>query len=514
MDARLAAVLRRLGRRYRRVEAAVWAVWGLMAGLALAAVAGGVARLAPLWTMRALWGAAVALGALGGAIGGIAALVRPLPAHRLAPILDRRLSLAERLTAAVEVAQGRVRTTPRMAAAQLEETLRAVSQVDPRRELPVRFHPYVGWSLAGLSLALALLLLLPNPQEAVLAERAAVRAAIEEQVERLEAERAEVEQAEGLTETDREAILQALEEAIAALEEGRTSPEEAVAALAEAERALVPLQDPGAATVREGLERAADAMGDSDLTGEIATALAQGDYGAAARALAAFSTEEGRPLTREEELELAQQLAEAAQALVEAAPELAQRLDEAARALERGDIGDAQVAIRQAAQEMEAAGQRVRRQQAVERTLAAVQEGRREVAQAAGTQDAQGAGAQGAGRPGVGGEGAQGAGAQGVGMEGVGMPGHHEDAGGGAPYDELFVPYRVEGQGGLVELGRQGEGGLPQGQRPLPVAGRSTVPYREVYAEYAAQAYATLEESYIPLGLKQYVRDYFAALEP
>jgi hypothetical protein len=40
------------------------------------------------------------------------------------------------------------------------------------------------------------------------------------------------------------------------------------------------------------------------------------------------------------------------------------------------------------------------------------------------------------------------------------------------------------------------------------------VPYREVYAEYAEQAGAALEGSYIPLGLKQYVREYFSSLEP
>jgi len=35
-----------------------------------------------------------------------------------------------------------------------------------------------------------------------------------------------------------------------------------------------------------------------------------------------------------------------------------------------------------------------------------------------------------------------------------------------------------------------------------------------VYAVYAGQAYAALESSYIPLGMRQYVRDYFSSLEP
>jgi hypothetical protein len=40
------------------------------------------------------------------------------------------------------------------------------------------------------------------------------------------------------------------------------------------------------------------------------------------------------------------------------------------------------------------------------------------------------------------------------------------------------------------------------------------VPYREVYVDYAGQASAALEGSYIPLWLKRYVRDYFISLEP
>ena len=511
-------VLRRWGWRLRWVEGAAWGTWGAVGGLALATALAVAARLWPLLPTRSLAVVALLGPAVGGLVGMVAALARPWPRHRLARVLDRRLDLAERLTTAVEIDEGRLRTPPAMAAAQRTETLEAIAQVDIRTGLPIRLPRRAPAVLGGLALMLGLLLWLPNPQEAVLAQRAAVRAAVEEQIEALEAQREEVEQAEGLTEADREAILRALEEAIETLEEGRTSPEEAVAALAEAERQLAQLQDPGAATVREGLRRAAGTLADSDLTRDLAEALAQGDYGAAAQMLAAYAGSEGKPLSREEELDLARQLAEAAQALAEADPDLARQLDEAARALERGDVRDAQEAIQQAAQRLAEAGARVERQEAVEQTLAALQEGRGGIAQAAGEQ---GARAQGAGAQEAQGAGSQGAGeqrAQGTGMQGAGQqtsPGHHEDAGTGAPYDEVFVPYRLEGEGAEVELGREGEGGLPQDRRPLPAAsGRATVPYREVYADYAAQAHAALEGSYIPLGMKQYVRDYFAALEP
>jgi len=511
-------MLRRWGWRLRWVEGVAWGTWGAVGGLALATAVAVAARLWPFLPTRSLAVVALLGPAAGGLVGMLAALVRPWPRHRLARVLDRRLGLAERLTTAVEIGEGRLRTPPAMAAAQLAETLETIGRVDVRTGLPLRLPRRAPAVLGVLTLGLALLLWLPNPQDAVLAQRAAVRAAVEEQIEALEAQREAVEQAEGLTEADREAILQALEEAIEALEKGRASPEEAVAALAEAERQLARLQDPGAATVREGLRRSAGALSDSDLTRDLAEALARGEYGAAAQTLASYAGSEGKPLTREEELDLARQLAEAAEALAEADPDLARQLDEAARALERGDIRDAQESIRQAAQRLAEAGARVERQETVEQALAALQEGRGEIARAAGGQRAgmQGAGSQGAQEAGeqeTGTQEGEGAGGQGAGQQT--SPGHHEDAGTGAPYDEVFVPYRLEGEGTEVELGREGEGGLPQDRRPLPAAsGRATVPYREVYADYAAQAYAALEGSYIPLGMKQYVKDYFAALEP
>ena len=96
------------------------------------------------------------------------------------------------------------------------------------------------------------------------------------------------------------------------------------------------------------------------------------------------------------------------------------------------------------------------------------------------------------------------------------QPGHHEDAGTGAPYDEVYVPYRFGEEGAGVDVGREGGEGAPVGGVPLPApeGGGASVPYREVYADYATQAGAALEGSYIPLGLKQYVRDYFSSLEP
>ena len=377
--------LRRWGQRLRLVESLTWGPWGAVAGLGVGLLLAVAARLWPLLMARHLAGLAGLLVLAGVAVGLAVVWLRPRPLPRLARFFDRRFDLAERLTTAVEIGTGRLRATPAMAGAQLADTLDATARVDPHVLLPLRASRRALLAFGVLTVALTLSLWLPNLQEDVLLQRAAVRAAIEEQIQELEATREEVAQVEGLTEAEREMLLRALEEAIAALDGGRARPEEAVAALSEAEQALAELQDPGAAGTRAGLERAAGGMADSDLTRDIAEALANGDYRAAAQALAAYSGTKGEALTREEELELARELAEAAEALAESNPGLAEQLAQAAEDIERGDIAEAREAIQEAAQRMGEAGERVQRQEAVEGTLAELQEGREEIAQAGST---------------------------------------------------------------------------------------------------------------------------------
>ena len=515
----LRATLRRWGRWLSTVEGPAWGAWGLTAGLALALALALLSRLAPLWMAETLALLTVALAMGSAAVGLVAPWLRPLPLPRLARIFDRRLALAERLTTAWELAAGRLHTSPALVDAQWADTLSVVAAVNIRQALPLRLPRRPLLLALLLTGAVALSLALPNPQETVLQERAALRAAVEEQVAALEEAHTEIAQMEGLDEAQRAALLQALEEAIAALEEGRATPEEAMAALAQAERSLAPLQDPGAARLQADLERAAGQMSDSPLTQEIAAALAQGDFGAAAEALAAFAGSKGETLTRDQELELARELAQAAEALASSDPELAQQLSAAAEAIEQGDIAAARQAITQAAQRMAQAGGRVQAQQAVEETLATLQQGRQEIAQASGQASDQSARA--GSQPGQGqqpgsGQGAAGSGGNQAGSDGPGQPGHHEDSGTGAPYDELYVPYRLDEEGTPVEIGRSGDEGQPVGDSaiPAPQTGQARVPYRQVYADYAGQAAAALEGSYIPLGMKQYVRDYFSSLEP
>ncbi len=513
-------LLYRWGLWLRMVESLTWGPWGAACGAATGMLVALMARVWPLMLTRWLIALSGTLTLVGFAIGTVTPWLRPRSPLRLAYIFDRRLGLAERLTTALELSAGRIKTTREMAHAQISDALQAARSIDIQALLPLRASRRALVAFGLMVFALVLLFWLPNPQDLVLLQRAALRKTIEAQRERLEAIRQEAAQAEGLSDADREAILQALDQALSALDKRRT-PQEAVAVLSDAERKLAELRDPGTARLQTGMERAAAEMADSPLTSAISEALARGDYREAARALAAYSGTEGRPLTREEELELARELEQAAQTLGDADRELAQELREAAEAIRRGDIARARQAIRQAARQMDTSGERIARESTVEKTLSGLQDSRLQIAEKSGLQPAtaevtSGRTGQRSGTEEAGGSAQGGAGeAQQTGTS-QGQPGHREDTGSSAPYDEVYVPYRI-GEGGVeMPLGREGEGEpvARTGTIPPPQTGQAGVPYRQVYVEYATRAGAALESSYIPLGMKQYVRDYFSALEP
>jgi hypothetical protein len=490
--------LRRWGLRLKLVESLSWGTWGAVVGVGVGLLLALAARLWPLWMTAQLATMAGMAVLLGVTVGLAIVWLRPRPLLPLTRLFDRRLELAERLATAAEIKTGRLGVVPAMAEAQLADTLEAARQVDYHGLLPLRVSRQMLGILVFLSAALLFSLLWPNPQEAVLLHRASVREAIEEQIEELEALEKEIAEAKGLDAEEREKLLQALDETLSGLKEGDVTPEEALAVLAELEQELAALQDAEAAELESGLDQAAKDLADSALTEEMAEKLEEGDYQAAAEALSKYGDELDQ-LTPEERLELAQQLAEAAEELAEVDPELSQQLAEAAEALEMGDIERADEALKAAAGELGEAGERVERQDAVEGMLAELQEGREKIAGAIG-EDGQGQG-------------------DGDLLAGPGQqeqPGHSEDAGSGDPYDDAYDPGRIDEDGVGVDVGREGGDGVPIGNIavPVPEGGDSDVPYEQVYTEYAEDAGAALEGSYIPLGMKQYIRDYFSSLEP
>ena len=527
----LVGMLRVCRQRWRVQRAAVWALRGAAAGLALSLILAVLARLFPLLSLSALVLLNLAIVLLCASVAFGLSVLRPPSLFRTARLVDHRLSLRERLGTALAVQAGTVRTSPRMAAAQLADAVRVAARIEPGRAFPWRMPRRELGVILLLTAVLIASFVVPNSMEAVWQQRAAARQAIAEQVTELEALRAEIEANQALSAEQREALLQELDELIRDLKEGNLSQEEAVARLSEAEQRLMALRQEGAAAQQAGLEEAARAWRDSDLTDEIAQAIQRGDYQAAAQELARYSNTEGESLTREEELTLADELAQAAEALTESNPDLAEKLNEAAEALRRGDVDAARRAIAQASEQLAQAGQRIAGQEAVGEALAAVQEGRQAVAQAgqgAGQQQAQGTGQGQRGQHGAGQQQSQGQPGPGSGEgESAGQEGQAQTGEGPIPqdnrpgqegeseYESVYVPQRLgEGEGERVNLPGEGDGPYHETPRDVDEEGRALVPYDRVYGDYSQAAAEALEASYIPLGIKEYVREYFSALEP
>ncbi|HOT92740.1 MAG TPA: hypothetical protein PLJ78_12770 [Anaerolineae bacterium] len=523
MPAALEYEIARLTGSFRRHTAIRGGSWGLVGALGGVLIAAIVARLMPLWHQAELLLASIWV--LGGGIllGTLLGYAWPMPLPRRLRLFDRRLHLADRLTTAWELAQGRIGAPTVLIHLQHEETLQTVRQVEPRAAFPS--HPPRSASIIALMLIAALIpaLFLANPQEDVLARLEAQQQATEAAIVQLEQARAELADSPTLSEAEREAALKALDEALATLHNRQSTPEEQQAALSAAEQQLATLRSPEAATRLQRLAEASP-LSSAEVVQPLSAALQQGDAEAAATYLRSLLDPTNKqPLTTEEMLALADAFAQIADALQATDPALAEQFQKAAQGIYTGDIASASEAIAQAAETLSEAAQANAPNQTLEQAQAGLQQAQEALGDAqrqttgqavagtttpsvaSGTQGGQGTGAQ--GQP-------MGPGAsQGTGGEsgGVAVGGHHEDTGSSAPYGSEQMP-RLTGQGGEITIPRQETTDAPHTTIGAP--GEARVPYAEVYATYAEAARAAMARNAYPPALRAYVREYFEGLEP
>jgi len=422
---------------------------------------------------------------------------------------------------------------------QQQDALAVAREVDPHRDLPLRWQHRPILIAALLAAATVVALLVPNPMDAILAERAAIAQEAERQAGRVEALREEVQAAQELRPEEREELLRRLEELARRLRANPGDREQALADFSELEQSLRRRLDENADARQAALSALAVQLQE----------LARGEEG-----------ERADPGDMQDTLdELAQKLSEmseterqaAARALSQMAARAAQSGDaDLARALAAmaqtaaaGDEQTARSAARDAADAMAQAQGELDRQAALRRVLSKLQEGRQSMAQAGQGQSAQ----AGAGQGGQGqsqGQGAQSGAGQGQGQgqgpppsggggtkadvlppgTGTGRADRPTGPGGSADVGQLdrqvYVPWeRRPGTGQEVTLPGQdtGQGEIETRERTDPrpgTPGQALVPYHEVYYEYLDAANQAMEQSYIPASLKEYVRDYFSRLEP
>jgi len=112
-----------------------------------------------------------------------------------------------------------------------------------------------------------------------------------------------------------------------------------------------------------------------------------------------------------------------------------------------------------------------------------------------------------------------GSGAKAVGnKQGVGEPTDSEQ--GQASTDlpaEVYAPSRPGGDGDLVRVkGQRTYGGTKQNSGPTGAGDPTGAsrPYNDAYNDYSGAATSYLDDHYIPIALKDYVRDYFVGIAP
>ena len=515
MKGEIARALAPVARRVRLRRLAGGFSRGALAGAACAVLVALISFFLPIERAYALAAAlALAVCALFCAAGAL----RPVRAAQAARVADA-CGLKERVSTALECADAGP-----MASLLRKDALRALGTTDFRRALAVRWEKKPLLFALGLAALVALSAFLPNPQAAVLRDRARFAGEMEEAAQRAEAGAQELDAAlytpEELAELRR--ALSELARDLRASADAR----EAYEAIDRARRASE--EERAVGRERAGAALSA-ALGEAGLSG--AQTLAAGEEEEIARALEDMDARQA-----------AQSLAQAAGALSGAQ---ADAVRAAANAMLGGDVPGAAAALARAS-----AGVPGDMDSLLRALSAALASGQNSGAQSsgAGSQDGAGEGSDGngggqgesgsgegngAGESGSGsgsgsgnaeGEGNNGGGAgQGstnAEQDGAGNPGGAQGAGDGAmryqqgTYETIYDPTRLDGAGESSQLtGEMGEGesqsvdlGFGEGEEG------GDVPVGEYAGEYAQAAARAAEAENLPDSLKTYVDEYFSSL--
>jgi len=463
------------------------------------------------------------------------ALFRPLPMMRVALRVDSELDLRERLSTALALQNLQSAFPPALVRSQRQDALFAAQNVKSRRDFPLEFFKRPLAAAGAVLAAIVLLAVLPNPMDAVLAQRLAVAQAAKEQAAQVEKAQQAIEAAKELTPEQRQELLRKLAELASLLRNNPGSLEQALADLSTLDQALREKLDPNNGLRAANLESLSAQL--QALSG-IKKDPSQDQAQAATAALAQLASQAQSADAKQRQLS-AESLAQmAAQASQSGDAQLAQALSSLAQAIQSGDQQAASAAARAAQQAISQSQAQLSSQAALQKAIDQLQASRQALSQA-GQSVAQNQGqAPAAGQSLAQGQG-QGQGqSQGQGQVGGGgskantLPpatrrGKARNPQGNAPLTpasdlpaQVYAPWqRSQSSGGQLFIpGKdtgQGQTQTTEGNSALPGSTNpSLVPYNQVYYLYFNAANQAMQQSYIPPGMLDYIRQYFSQLQP
>ena len=511
--------------------------------------------------------------ALGGVLNLLYTLLFPRPLPVRAQYFDLQFGLQERVSTAFELMHGRIRTHPEIEAKQIADALDHARAINPKAQITMDFRSRELAALFFLAIAMVVMVLLPTivgDDFITDGPSAAVEAAEEDLREIIET----VAKDTDLADIDRQELLDALEIALERLQEEDISEEEAFAAMSQLQAQLEELENRLQDTVeldQSALEAALEALEDfippseTDDSGSDASSGTQeppDNLQELSQALDQLA-QDAAEMSAEESQAAVEALELAAEELQEANSELSEQLQSMSEALEEDQSAMLQEALEQAQQELsqqqeqqnqnaqamlqeqseraEEAAEAIAKQQAQEGQADQSESGEQRGGQPAnqsaddarqgtnqGSQDAQ------RNQPGSSEKSGQnedsraaGAGAGDAAPSNVSLPGSAgEDQGadtdndpsgqGEIEYEALYSPSGIS-DGGSDEIRLRTDANdtaLAEGDFDDNPTGESRVSYDTVFSDYQNAANRALESDYVPLGLRDVVRDYFTSLEP
>jgi hypothetical protein len=453
--------------------------------------------------------------------GGMAAGLWHVSSLKVARNADRVLGLKERLVTAVELHQhtrGRSASAP-LVGLQLRDTVEQLRRYEPLEAFPVRLPGREVNALLVLAVLAVALVIAPNPMEQTVRQREQVTATIKQEAERINKLADELGAQEDPE--DFADIQDALRAAASSIGDRQLSPQEANAALQRLEQQLLSRQDPATGELEDALAALAGSLAADAGTRDLGTSLARGDIRQAAREMKRLG-EQADSLSPADRLKVARSLREAGNRTSRSNSALAQGLRDSADALESGDSGQASGALSDAANQLDSSASRLRAASQRERALAQLQQSRSAInrSQQAG---------QARSNSGQRGQSQQAGAGSGEGNEDYGTGGGEDDPGSGdrpggsgagtgqGDHEEsIYDPLMSVGHPDVVP-GQQAFDPNEAFENPdpdSPYANEAQVGYKQVYAQYEEKATQTLQNSYIPAGLKDIVKDYFSSLAP
>ena len=469
-----------------------WTEYGIIISMICACFLLLISRFIPWYTVS-YWAIGFTTGILLYAIGA-ALWYRPSFA-RTSHYIDSQLTLHDRIRTAWEL---RDDSTP-ISVLQRRDALRQLRKHAPAATISLWPGRVRLLTFGIASIAIAVLILIPNPMNTFIQQQAALQARLNRQIAAINKARLVIDNQAAISPQERALIDKILRDALAHLQQS-SSQEQAQQSLAQAQSELNQLRDPQASQKAQARTNAGSSLQNSSNANLSNTgkALASGDSKALNSSLQNLASQIANMSPAQRAL-LAQQLERAANQ-GQNNPQISSALHQLAKAVADGNPGE----VSDATKNLESAANQDSANNASNNSINQASQSLQNAANALASSTDNGASqnASQAKTPG-----------QGQNPGRTNAPGHGQGIGGqngqnttnnnSGKNEPVFVPGQVGS--GTSNISVDGSTGTVQ-------SGNS-VPYSQVIAQYSQMAHDAIQNSNIPPDLKNLIQDYFNSLE-